>query len=232
MSSTANMMRRTPSVFAGASCGTPSTAAGAWNFASSTRPGPPGIRSMATSCRTSSIPITRSTHRPSTGPLPSSSMPRSTKNAMTASRSSTTMRTLSIRWIAMPAPSLVWFIVAGTKPPGRPRHATGRGPAGPRPATVSGWTRRRPGRPRPSAAGLVGGLAARAVEVVLGDGGEAGLDLRGDLPAVEGGDRLVHAVLADDAGLLGDQRLHGALLQGLDLVRPGIEAHDLDGAGL
>src|SRR6185436_15258388 len=89
----------------------------------------------------------------------------------------------------------------------------------------------RPARaPRGSAAGLVGGLAALAAEVLLGDGGEAGLDLRLDLAAVERGNGLVDAVLADVAGLLGDQRLHGALLQGLDLVGAGVEADDLDSA--
>lgn len=42
----------------------------------------------------------RSTHRPSTGPLFSGSIPSSTKNAITASMSSTTMSTLSTRSIA------------------------------------------------------------------------------------------------------------------------------------
>ncbi len=97
------MTRRMPSVFAGASVGSCLIAVGVWNLASSIRPGRSGIRSIAMSCRTPSMPMTRSTHGPSIGPLPSSSMPSSTKNAMTASRSSTTMRTLSIRWIAMPA---------------------------------------------------------------------------------------------------------------------------------
>jgi hypothetical protein len=38
MSSTANMMRRMPSVFAGAFAGTPLIAFGMWYFASSIRP--------------------------------------------------------------------------------------------------------------------------------------------------------------------------------------------------
>src|SRR5215216_5745568 len=46
---------------------------------------------------TSLSPTTRSTQRPSTGASPSSSMPSSAKNALAASRSSTTIRTLSIR---------------------------------------------------------------------------------------------------------------------------------------
>ena len=49
MSSTANMMRRMPSVFAGAFCGSLRIAGGVWNFASSTRPWPSGVRIMAMS---------------------------------------------------------------------------------------------------------------------------------------------------------------------------------------
>ena len=54
MSSTANMMRRMPSVFAGALCGSALTAAGVWNFVSSTRPWPSGVRIIAMSARTPS----------------------------------------------------------------------------------------------------------------------------------------------------------------------------------
>src|SRR5437667_3505124 len=97
MSSTANMMRRMPSVFAGALSGSALTAGGVWNFVSSTRLWPSGVRIMAMSARTSLSPTTRSTQRPSTVDLPSSSIPSSAKNALAASRSSTTMRTLSIR---------------------------------------------------------------------------------------------------------------------------------------
>src|ERR671930_130333 len=97
MSSTANMMRRLPSVFAGALSGSALTAGGVWNFVSSSRLWPSGVRIMAMSARTSLSPTTRSTQRPSTGASPSSSIPSSAKNALAASRSSTTMRTLSIR---------------------------------------------------------------------------------------------------------------------------------------
>src|SRR5919106_4984947 len=43
----------------------------------------------------------RSTHPPSTGHSPCSLCPSSTKNAVAAARSSTTMPTCSIRWIVM-----------------------------------------------------------------------------------------------------------------------------------
>jgi hypothetical protein len=43
MSSTANMMRRMPSVFAGALSGSALTAGGVWNFVSSTRLWPSGV---------------------------------------------------------------------------------------------------------------------------------------------------------------------------------------------
>src|SRR4029453_7022748 len=79
--------------------------------------------------------------------------------------------------------------------------------------------------------GLRGGLAPFALDVVFGDGGEAGLDFGGDLAAVEGGDGHVDAVLADGGGLLGDQGLHGAFAQGFDLVRAGVEPDDLHGGG-
>src|SRR5919197_2850182 len=105
MSSTANMMRRMPSVFAGAFSGSALTAGGVWNFVSSTRLWPSGVRSMAMSARTASSPTTRSTQRPSTVVSPSGSIPSSAKNALAASRSSTTIRTLSIRWIVI-SPSI------------------------------------------------------------------------------------------------------------------------------
>ena len=60
------MMRRMPSVFAGAFSGSALTAGGVWNFVSSTRPWPSGVRIIAMSARTSSSPTTRSTQRPST----------------------------------------------------------------------------------------------------------------------------------------------------------------------
>jgi hypothetical protein len=50
-----------------------------------------GVRTTATSILTSSRPATRAAQLPSTTVLPSSSRPISTKNAVTASRSSTTM---------------------------------------------------------------------------------------------------------------------------------------------
>src|SRR5437867_2741590 len=86
MSSTANMMRRMPSVFAGALSGSALTAGGVWNFVSSTRLWPSGVRIMAMSARTSLSPTTRSTQRPSTVVSPSSSIPSSAKNALAASR--------------------------------------------------------------------------------------------------------------------------------------------------
>src|SRR3954451_14867727 len=103
MSSTANMMRRMPSAFDGALSGSALMARGVWNFDSSTRPWPSGGRSMAMSARTPLSPTVLSTEGPSTRVSPSSSMPSSAKNAFAASRSSTTTRTLSSRWIAMPA---------------------------------------------------------------------------------------------------------------------------------
>ena len=64
---------------------------------SSSLPWPSGVRIIAMSLRTPSSPTVRSAQRPSTCPLPSSSMPSSVKNATAASMSSTTMATLSIR---------------------------------------------------------------------------------------------------------------------------------------
>ena len=70
---------------------------GVWYFVSSSLLWPSGVRIIAMSLRTPSSPTVRSAQRPSTCPLPSSSMPSSVKNATAASRSSTTMATLSIR---------------------------------------------------------------------------------------------------------------------------------------
>src|SRR5213080_2747615 len=91
------MMRRMPSAFAGALSGPALTAGGLWNLDSSTRPWPSGVRIMVMSARTSLSPTVLSTQGPSTVVSPSSSIPSSAKNALAASRSSTTMRTLSIR---------------------------------------------------------------------------------------------------------------------------------------
>src|SRR3954454_2729286 len=96
MPSTANMTRRMPSVFTGASTGPNRIALGVWNLSSS-MPCPSGVRIIARVARTSSSPISFPTKGPSTVVSPSSSRPSSMKNALTASRSSTTMRTLSIR---------------------------------------------------------------------------------------------------------------------------------------
>ncbi len=63
MSSTANMMRRMPGVFTGASFGSALMAFGLWNFASSTRPWPSGVPSVALSCRTSSTTMRTSSIR-------------------------------------------------------------------------------------------------------------------------------------------------------------------------
>ena len=71
-------------MFAGAFCGSALTAAGVWNFVSSSRPWPSGVRIIAMSLRTPSSPTMRSTQRPSTVASPSSSMPSSTKNATAA----------------------------------------------------------------------------------------------------------------------------------------------------
>src|SRR3954468_21613173 len=80
---------------------------------------------------------------------------------------------------------------------------------------------------RTSAAGLVDRLTAGAVDVVLGDDGGAGLDLRRDGAAVERGDGHVDPVLADRPRLLRDECLDGARVEVLDLVGPGVEADDL-----
>jgi hypothetical protein len=56
MSSTANMVLPRPSVFGGAFSGSALTAVGAWNFVSSSRPWPSGIRIIAMSTRTPSSP--------------------------------------------------------------------------------------------------------------------------------------------------------------------------------
>src|SRR6478609_11540865 len=79
---------------------------------------------------------------------------------------------------------------------------------------------------RDSARGLVGVL--RRVDVVLGDDGEPGLDLRGGLATVEGQHGLVQTVGADGCRLLGNQGLNDAVLERLDLVGTGVEADDLD----
>src|SRR5690349_6096019 len=84
-----------------------------------------------------------------------------------------------------------------------------------------------------SAGGLVDRrLALRRRHVVLGDDGELGADLRGGRLAGQGRVGLVHRIGPDRVRGLGDERLHRALLQGLDLVRLGVEADDLDLAGL
>src|SRR5437867_3361919 len=96
MSSTANMTRRMPNVFTGASTGPNLIALGVWNLSSS-MPCPSGVRIIARVARTSLSPISLPTKGPSTVVSPSSLRPSSMKNALAASRSSTTMRTLSIR---------------------------------------------------------------------------------------------------------------------------------------
>ena len=89
--STANRMRRMPRVFAGTLSGSALTAAGVWNFISPSLAVSVGVRTIATSILTSSSLATRAGQVPSTTVLPSRSRPISTKNAVTASRSSTTM---------------------------------------------------------------------------------------------------------------------------------------------
>src|SRR5437867_2281620 len=100
MSSTENITRRMPSVFTGASTGPNLTALGVWNLSSS-MPCPSGVRIIARVARTSLSPIKLPTAGPSTVVSPSSLRPSSMKNALAASRSSTTMRTLSIRLSVM-----------------------------------------------------------------------------------------------------------------------------------
>src|SRR4030095_1838316 len=71
---------------------------------------------MAISTRMSRRPVTPSAPSPSTGVRPSSSRPSSVKNSMAASRSSTTMPTLSIRLTVMMAPwRLTSRITCGAK---------------------------------------------------------------------------------------------------------------------
>src|SRR5215831_10624142 len=101
MSSTANMTRCRPSVLGGGFSGSAPTAAGVWYFVSSSLLWPSGVRNIAMSVRTPSSPTVRSAQRPSICPVLSSSMPSSVKNATAASRSSTTMATLSIRRMVM-----------------------------------------------------------------------------------------------------------------------------------
>src|SRR6185369_13134844 len=72
----------------------------------------------AISQRTFSSPTRRSTISPSRGIWPSNSIPSSTKNAFTASRSSTTMRTLSIRLsviFLLPHLTCGWYQASNTK---------------------------------------------------------------------------------------------------------------------
>src|SRR3954463_14108813 len=85
-----------------------------------------------------------------------------------------------------------------------------------------------PPAPHDSALRLVDGACTSAVDVVLGDDREAGLDGLRYGGAVERGDGRIHAVLADGAGLLGDQGLHGAVFQSLDLVGTRVETDDVD----
>ena len=59
-----------------------------------------------------------------------------------------------------------------------------------------------------------------------------GADVRLDLLAGQRGDRLLHALQADVVRLLGNQGLDVAGLELLDLVGAGVEADDLDLAGL
>src|SRR5438552_10975742 len=71
---------------------------------SSRRLCPSGVDIMATSTRWPRTPVTRPAHSPSMGMRPSRVSPSSVKNLMAASRSSTTMPTLSIRMTAMLSP--------------------------------------------------------------------------------------------------------------------------------
>ena len=84
-------------MFGGAAGGSAATSAGARNRVSSSLPWPSGVRIIAMSTRTPSMPLTRSTQAPATGISPSTSMPSSVKKAIAAGRSSTTTLTWSIR---------------------------------------------------------------------------------------------------------------------------------------
>src|SRR5690349_2153549 len=95
------MTLRRPGAFGGAIAGSIATSFGLRNFVSSSRPCPSGVRIMTMSTRTPSIPLTRSTHGPSIGALPSIVMPSAVKKAMAASRSSTTTLTWSSLLIVM-----------------------------------------------------------------------------------------------------------------------------------
>jgi HPt (histidine-containing phosphotransfer) domain-containing protein len=71
------------------------------NFVSSSRPCPSGVRIITMSTWKLSSPLTRSTHGPSIGALPSIVMPSSVKNSIAAARSSTTTLTWSNLLIVM-----------------------------------------------------------------------------------------------------------------------------------
>src|SRR5215207_9950750 len=90
--------------------------------------------------------------------------------------------------------------------------------------------RSRPSRYSSTSTGLAAGLVERVLavgEVLLGDRHRLGADLRRRLLAVERLDGLLDALGADVGRLLRDQRLDVALLELLDLRRPGVEADDL-----
>src|SRR4051794_21528262 len=88
------------------------------------------------------------------------------------------------------------------------------------------------GRPwAPRGLASAGRLVERVLavgQVVLGDRGGLGADLLRGRLALERVERLLHALRADVGRLLGDQRLDGAVLEVLDLLRAGVEADDLD----
>lgn len=58
---------------------------------SSSRPWPSGVRTITMSTSTLSSPLTRFTHGPRNGGLPSTAMPRVVEKAIAAGRSSTTL---------------------------------------------------------------------------------------------------------------------------------------------
>ena len=77
--------------------GDPGTWSGVTKLASSSRDPPSGGRSIAISQCAPGMPHTVSTNSPSTDPVPSTSRPSPTKNAVTESRSATVMPTWSKR---------------------------------------------------------------------------------------------------------------------------------------
>src|SRR5829696_4394647 len=104
----------------------------------------------------------------------------------------------------------------------------GRGPGAARGSSVEPSRGAPGGAPRSASAGRLVERVLAVGQVVLGDRGRLGADLLRGRLALERVERLLDALRADVGRLLGDQRLHGAVLEVLDLLRAGVEADDLD----